>query len=140
MWSSVRREGMTRWPIFNFCAPNITAERRGSMGRPRTREKLKLAQSEHSIQSTIMQHLTLSGDLVWRSNSGKVKVRGGWMQLAPEGSPDVYALKDGLLYGIEVKKPGETQSLAQALYEREFNKHGGRYYVAWSLDDVAHLK
>ena len=103
-------------------------------------ESVKRPESEHAIQKTIMEHLQYADYLVWRSNSGKVKVRGGWMRLTPEGSPVVYALKDGLLYGIEVKKPGETQSLAQALYEREFNKHGGRYYVAWSLDDVAHLK
>ena len=92
---------------------------------------------ESDIQRTIMEHLQHSGFLVWRNNSGKIKSdRGGWMQLNVKGSPDVMALKRGILYGIEVKKPAETQTVAQGIYEEEFSKHGGRYILAWSLEDV----
>jgi len=41
-----------------------------------------------------------------RSNSGKVKVKGGWMQLHKKGFPDLCGwVKGGKFLGIELKRP-----------------------------------
>lgn len=41
----------------------------------------------------------------WRQNSGKVKVRGGYMQLAPNGASDLVGVQEfGLAAFVEVKR------------------------------------
>ena len=55
------------------------------------------APSEAAIQADIMQALRKAGRHVCRTHSGQVKVRGGWMWLAPEGTPDLYVIGFGWL-------------------------------------------
>lgn len=73
---------------------------------------------------------------VWRwqsSGKGRVRVKGGWMQLAPAGCPDIggFMLRDGRVLAIEVKKPGpasQTASerrLAQEEWGRLITSAGG---------------
>jgi hypothetical protein len=79
----------------------------------------------------------------WRCNSGKVKVRGGWMQLAPKGTADVlgYFRAGGRMFGVEGKCshrdgcPCESCADQRAWGER-LVKAGGVYVRARSLDDV----
>lgn len=44
--------------------------------------------------------------VAWRSNSGAVKVRGGYMTLAPKGTADVigYFVGSARFFGVETKK------------------------------------
>jgi hypothetical protein len=44
---------------------------------------------ETKDQAGIVSTLEGLGYLVIRTNSGRVPVRGGWMHLAPEGTPDL---------------------------------------------------
>lgn len=80
---------------------------------------------------------------VWRSQAGKVKVRGGYMQLAPDGCPDVIGWmlrgpKRGVFLGIEVKLPGEKPSAAQNAWYRVMTENGCIPITVWSVQDAVH--
>jgi hypothetical protein len=96
----------------------------------------KPTESEADIQRTIGEYLTLRRFLWWRNQSGKVRVAGGYMKLGPTGAPDIYVLREGTLYGLEIKNAKNEQSRAQAEFEHEFVRQGGRYFVCRSLQDA----
>lgn len=75
---------------------------------------------------------------VWRNQSGRVRVRGGMMYLAPAGSPDVvgYMLAGGRFVGIEVKLPGEKPTAIQDTWREEITKAGGVAATAWCVADA----
>ena len=75
---------------------------------------------------------------VWRHQSGRVRVRGGWMHLAPSGSPDIvgYMRGTGRFLGIEVKLPGELPTAIQVTWRDAIQKAGGIAAVVWSVDDA----
>lgn len=61
---------------------------------------------ESELQREIMDALKHFSCLkAWRCNSGTVKVRGGFMHLAPAGTPDVIGFfrESGRFFGIECK-------------------------------------
>jgi hypothetical protein len=62
-----------------------------------------------------------------------------FMRFGALGSPDIFALKDGKCYGIEVKRPGGKQSEAQREFQERLTAAGGLYLLATSIDDLAHL-
>jgi len=65
---------------------------------------------ETDLQRAILETLRALGLTVWRNQSGTVRVRGGFMHMAPEGTPDIIGyLADGRLLGIEVKLPGKEK-------------------------------
>ena len=43
----------------------------------------------------MLDALRAAGIFAWRQQSGLVKVRGAWMHLAPEGTPDIVGYLDG---------------------------------------------
>ncbi len=61
--------------------------------------------SESAIQRAILDALLVAGAFAFRVQAGKVKCRGGWMQLAPPGTPDIYVLvpPHGNTLWLEVK-------------------------------------
>lgn len=61
--------------------------------------------SESTIQRAILDALHAAGAFAFRTNSGKVKVRGGYMNLCPPGTPDVYVLvpPHGTSLWLEIK-------------------------------------
>ena len=61
--------------------------------------------TESAIQRAILDALLVAGAFAFRVQAGKVKVRGGWMQLAPPGTPDICVLvpPTGLSLWLEVK-------------------------------------
>lgn len=75
-------------------------------GAPRTAHL-----SEQKLTRSIIDSVNRSGlAYVWRNQSGRIKVRGGWCQLSPEGTPDIvgytlrgYRLGAGYFVGFEVK-------------------------------------
>ena len=66
--------------------------------------------SEHSIQNAIRLELSKHGFCVFRTNVGKVKTADGrWFDTGlPRGFADLTAVKDGLVYFLEVKTPTGT--------------------------------
>lgn len=62
--------------------------------------------SEAALTRAVVEALAkVPGVTAWRCNSGKVRVRGGFMQLAPNGTPDIigFLRPAGRFFGIELK-------------------------------------
>ena len=57
---------------------------------PEQRARTGGAVTEAEIQAAVIEALQAMGVMVERVQSGKVKVRGGWMRLASEGTPDLW--------------------------------------------------
>lgn len=80
----------------------------------------------------------------WRCPSGKVRVRGGYMQLAPAGTADITVILrgSGRYLGVEVKKDGKksTTSAArreiQSAFARDIAAIGGRVVTVWSSAEL----
>lgn len=109
---------------------------------------MKLKQSEHQIQTLLMNYLTAHNWHVTRLNSGKLPIGEGrsrrMVQLLPAGTPDLMAFKpdnhaesEGVkLVFIEVKVPGNKPTLLQKLKMEELEDHGARCIVAHSLEEL----
>jgi hypothetical protein len=68
--------------------------------------------------------------------AGEYKGKKLFMHLPAVGSADIFALRVGVLYGIEVKRPGGKQSDAQNEFQTQLEAAGGRYIVAFNIDGV----
>jgi hypothetical protein len=73
--------------------------------------------SEQQLVAAIIEAVNDTGLAhVWRCHAGRVRVRGGWIRLAPNGTPDIVGysiLHAGVFVGIEVKIPiGKNKRLA----------------------------
>lgn len=82
---------------------------------------------ETAIKHQIKDYLKLKGIFYWYNLQGMG---------AYKGIPDMCAVKDGVIYGIEVKRPKGKQSENQLEFEGKFNTAGGKYIVARSLEDI----
>lgn len=77
--------------------------------------------AETSLARAIREALSVLGVVAWREQSGQVRVRRGYMHLAPEGTPDIVGhMPDGRALYLEVKhgkgkeRPAQTAFLARA--------------------------
>lgn len=52
------------------------------------------------------------------------------------GAPDIYVVKAGAIYALEVKAPKGTQNDNQKEFEKGFTAAGGKYFVVRSIEDV----
>lgn len=93
--------------------------------------------TEKATQSAILDFLLYKGIFHWRNNTGAFKPEhGGFIRYGTPGSPDIFALKDGKLFGIEVKDVKGKLNDNQFVFRTRFEQAGGKYVVARSLDDV----
>ena len=76
--------------------------------------------SETALKRAVIDAMNGTGLCeVWSTPSGRLQVRGGWMSLAPEGTPDVCGFaKDGRFVGIEIKVPGHKTKPERAEKQR----------------------
>lgn len=92
-----------------------------------------------------MQYLTLRHILHWRNQSGAIALKDpfgrvkGMINLGMPGSPDIFALHDGTLFGLECKDINGKQNPNQIDFERRMNEAGGEYYVIRSVDEVVEI-
>ena len=77
---------------------------------------MRRVKPETDRQAAIVGALEKTGRLVLRIHSGKVPVRGGWMQLAPKGTPDLYVVGWGWLETKTDKTKPTPEQLA--MHER----------------------
>lgn len=77
----------------------------------------------------------------WKNNTTGIykQSTGSYIPSGSVGSPDIFVLKEGILYGLEVKREGGKQSEEQVNFGWNMNYHGGRYAVVRSIDDVIAL-
>src|SRR5262245_42370766 len=103
-------------------------------------------QTESQISKSIRDALDKLGIPNWRMNSGVVRVRGGFMRLAPEGTPDILAapnVPEGMtawecpkLLWIEVKKPGGKLRPAQLAFGDRMRNRGHAWLCVESFHEV----
>lgn len=104
-------------------------------GISKTRRK---PSSEHVTQTAILQYLALKKIFSWRNNTGAIKTQEGrFLRFGAVGSPDIFAVRDGKVYGIEVKAASGKLSDMQKDWGDRFSQSGGVYIVARSIDDIA---
>jgi hypothetical protein len=85
--------------------------------------------SEANIQRAILAALEAIGAFAWRANSGgdkPMKVRGGYMQLSPPGTPDILVAVPplGRLLGLEVKTATGKERASQVAWAEAASRHG----------------
>ena len=103
--------------------------------------RTKPDQSEHEIQSLILDWLNAQHIFHWRNNTGAMagthKGKRWFMRFGGvKGSPDIYAVINGQIIGIEVKAAKNPQSQQQYEFQIAFEKAGGIYILARRLEDV----
>lgn len=85
---------------------------------------------ESQIKGQIKKYLDLKQVFWWYNLAGMG---------AYKGIPDIFAIKDGVIYGIEVKTPKGVLSPHQVEFQALLTKHGGLYLTARSVEDVIKL-
>ncbi len=90
------------------------------------------------LTGPLVKMIRQMGILCERMNSGKVKVRGGWMQLHSAGTADVLCFPRGRVVWIEIKDArGHTnkeQVEAQAAFRDKVLELGHEYARITSID------
>jgi hypothetical protein len=95
---------------------------------------------ESDIQRQILDYLTLKRIFHYRNNSGAFKDKAGhFYRFGALGSPDIICIIAGQYVGIEVKALRGRQSEHQMEFQRKLEDAGGRYVLAYSLDDVINV-
>jgi hypothetical protein len=95
---------------------------------------------ESEIQRFCLDALKQLGIFCMRLNSGKVKVRGAWMNLAPVGTADIVAYPEkSLPVWLEIKQVKGEQRDAQVTFQEKVTSLGHSYYVIKSVDEVMEL-
>ena len=94
--------------------------------------------SETALQHSIVEALEKMGLLVIRIQCGRVKVRGGWMQLAPEGTPDLLVTGSKYLRKafLETKTPVGKLSQVQRVMHQRLVRSGERVFVVRSVEEA----
>lgn len=81
---------------------------------------------------------------VWRSQAGSIPLYGRYIQLAPNGCPDIVGwmlrgAKRGFFVGIEVKLPGKKASDVQEEWQQRLRDSGCIAAIAWSVPDAINI-
>ena len=93
--------------------------------------------SETDLYDPIKKTLEHLGHIVTRIHSGKVKVRGGWMQLADPGTPDHHVMSpNGVSTWLETKTPIGKLNEAQVAWHERAKKLGHRVMVVRSPEEA----
>lgn len=97
-----------------------------------------IPKNENALQRQILDALdALPGAEFIRVNSGKVKVRGAWMHLAPVGTSDILGIvRGGRFVALEVKLPKESPTPEQIAFGERIAKLGGFFAVVHSVDEA----
>ena len=97
--------------------------------------------TETDIMNLIRVKLPEIGLTVFRANVGKIKLSDGrWFDTGlPKGFSDLFAVKDGKAYFIEVKKPGGTVSPEQINFIDQMQKRGCVAGIAHSPEEAIKL-
>jgi hypothetical protein len=89
--------------------------------------------SETQLSRSIQDALAGVGLWCIRVHSGKVRVRGGWLQLAEPGTPDLYCIA---LCWFEVKLPGQKPNADQLKWHARAKAMGEKVYVVSSVEEA----
>jgi len=90
---------------------------------------------ESKLKLEVTSFLKASGEFYLRLNSGKVKVRGGYMQLCPTGTPDFVVFRKGSVNWIELKVDWKSTE-PQMMFVDTADAYGHRHAICKTLDQV----
>lgn len=90
--------------------------------------------SETQLSHDIQRALNKLGVWCIRVQSGRVKVRGGWMHLAEEGTPDLYC--PALNLWLEIKTPGGEREASQVAWHSRAAREGVKVAVVRSVSET----
>lgn len=97
---------------------------------------------ESDVQRTILEWLAWKHIFHYRNNSGAFAIpaqgthQRRFFRAGVVGAPDIVCVIKGQYVGIEVKAPKGKQSDHQKEFQRQLEAAGGRYVLAYSLDEV----
>lgn len=95
---------------------------------------------ESEVSAGISAYLAMRGDIFWwRQNvSAGVSPSGRFMRSGLRGTPDFLVVKNGILYGLEVKREaGGVASDDQEIWGANLTAAGGVYAVVRSVEEAA---
>lgn len=103
-----------------------------------------LKEKESDIQNSICEYLEIRGRCFFRVNNIPAfnRTEGGGFTMrrlpkyTPRGLPDIIVVAGGLFFALEVKTKVGRQSPEQKEFEALVKKHGGKYFVVRSIEDV----
>jgi hypothetical protein len=104
-------------------------------------------QLEKETQRQICDWLNDAGYFFWRqnnipvfgqSNDGVRRFR-ALPKYTPRGIPDIFVIKDGILWGFEVKREGAGVRSEQEKFGAAMVKNGARWFVVYSWTEVRDL-
>jgi len=101
---------------------------------------MKLKILEKDVQKTIMDTLEYKHIFHWRNNSGAFKRDKSFYRFGDVGSPDIFMVIKGQIFGIECKSPTGKQSDSQIEWQERFEMAGGIYLLIKSLKDLEMLE
>lgn len=91
---------------------------------------------EKEIQKQILEYLKIKRVFHFRNNTGAGKLQGGrFVRFGIPGAPDIFAVKNGILWGLEVKRAAAKLSPLQEEFGAKMIDAGAKYIVLRSLDD-----
>lgn len=99
---------------------------------------------ESEVQAAILDWLAWKKVFAYRNNSGAFAIpeegnhQRRFFRAAVVGAPDIVCVIAGQYVGIEVKAPKGKQSDHQKAFQEQLEAAGGKYILAYSIDDVAH--
>lgn len=91
---------------------------------------------EQQIMNSIIQYLSLKRHLVFRMNSGAMKMDKRFMRFGCPGMADLLVVKEGRAIWIEVKAPKGKMSELQKTFQDTVETAGCWYILAKSIEDV----
>lgn len=92
-------------------------------------------QTESQIQTEILNYLRAEGFFCWKNHTGGIRKRGTATVVNPnKGAPDIFAIRQGTFYGIEVKKPGGKAQSHQLAWLEKLRQHGGIAIICDSVE------
>ena len=104
-----------------------------------------MSESETNLYQPIITALAESRlACVWRNQAGSVRAKGGWIHMAPEGTPDLigfvlYGPRKGAFVGLEVKAKRGRETTLQATWRTRIVSAGGIAAVVYSPQEAVTL-
>lgn len=97
--------------------------------------------TETDLMNRIRLELSKRKFVVFRANVGKFKMADGrfFDTGLPKGFSDLFAIKDGKIYFVEVKITPNKPSLVQLNFIEQMQKHGCKAGVAYSVEEAIEI-
>lgn len=96
--------------------------------------------TEQDIQNLIMIYVTaLPRSFFWRANTGASMQDGRFTRYGIPGQADILGALYGRFVAIEVKTKTGRQSVSQKQWQVNFERGGGLYILARSVEDVKNV-